>query len=511
MLRSLAARSILCLSWLLATPFSVRADVKLPALIDDHMMVQRDVKVPVWGWAEPGEQVMVTLGEHKGTATPDQDGRWKVLLGPFKAGGPLEMTVAGKNTITVKDILVGDVWVCTGQSNMFIRNRVSNRSQIRLFSAGREKMMLEPQENVPGNWKVCGPKTAYEFSAVGFFFARELHDQLSIPIGMIYANISDPVLGMSRAAQEADAQFKKQFLVPFDEKLSKYREAKRSYDEQLIEWQKAADKAKADGKPVPPKPTLPLRDPLDEGRVPAGTFNANIAPLTPFAIKGVLYYQGEYDAHFDPTGYAKRFPALIRDWRHAWGRDDLPFVYCQLPNYHQEQVQPVEPTGWTTVREAQRKTLDLPHTAMAITLDIGDPNDIHPVNKEPFGRRLAWAALGTVYGKDIVYSGPLYTSMTLDGGKVRLRFKHVGGGLVTKGSETLKGFAVAGDDKKFHWASARIDGDAVVVESDGVAKPVAVRYAWADNPVGNLSNKDGLPAAPFRTDDWSDAELKKGK
>jgi sialate O-acetylesterase len=488
------------------------ADVKLPAVISDHMVLQQGMKDAIWGWADPGEKVTVKLGGQSAEATADAGGRWRVNIEPPKAGGPAKMTVAGKNTLTVDDILVGEVWVCSGQSNMEMSVRGVNNAQQEIAEAKFPKIRLftvakattdEPQTDCKGQWAECVPETVPGFSAVAYFFGRDLLKDLNVPIGLIHTSWggtyaeawtsgptlkADPVL---KAACDRQAQ-----------SMQGYARQKEDWEknrEQLMaKWKEAADKAKAEGKQAPRQPQAP-RDPNTGPNRPAVLYNAMIAPIIPYGIAGAIWYQGESNAG-RAYEYRKLFPTMIADWRKNWGEGDFPFLFVQLANFMARKPDPGD-SSWAELREAQSMTLKLPKTGQAVIIDIGEANDIHPKNKQDVGRRLALAAEAIAYGKKIEYSGPVYESKTIDGNKVRLKCTHVGGGLVAKGDK-LTGFSIAGEDKTFVWADARIDGDAVVVSSDKVAAPVAVRYAWADNPECNLYNKEGLPASPFRTDDW---------
>jgi sialate O-acetylesterase len=491
---------------------AVRAEVKLPAIIGDRMVLQREMKVPIWGWADPGEKVTVTLDDQKVETVAGQDGRWKAWLEPLKAGGPFEMTVAGKNTLVLKDILVGEVWVGSGQSNMAMAVKGCNQAEkevaearlprIRLFTV-RQATATEPQTDVKGEWVECSPQTVGSFSGALFFFGREIYNTLNLPVGLINTSWggTPAEAWTSGAALEAEPSFKAIFerAKQYAENYPKTKENWEKNREQIMaKFKENLEKARAEGKPAP-RPPRPPDDPASSPHRPAVLYNAMLAPLMPYAIRGAIWYQGESNAG-RAFQYRKLFSAMISDWRKNWGEGDFPFFFVQLANYRARKDQPGE-SDWAELREAQALALALPKTGMAVIMDIGETNDIHPKNKQDVGKRLALAAQAVAYGKDVVYSGPRYDSMKVDGGKVRLSFKHAGGGLVAKG-EKLTGFAVAGEDKKFVWADAAIEGEAVVVSSKDVAAPVAVRYAWADNPDCSLYNKEGLPASPFRTDDW---------
>ena len=498
--------------WLLnafATCLPAFAEVRLPSVLGDGMVLQRDMPAPIWGTASPGEKVSVAVAGQEVSTTAGDDGRWLVKLPPLKAGGPFEMTVAGRNTITRKDILVGEVWICSGQSNMVWWVRASanaeqeaaaaNYPQIRLFTV-KAVTASQPRPDTEGTWQPCSPKTVPDFSAVAYFFGRHLHKELGVPVGLINTawGGTPAESWMSRAAMESDPEFRP-ILDRWSRQVADSAAAMRDYAQKVTQWVEDVQKADAAGRPLPAAPQPP-NDARSSPHRPSVLFNAMIHPLIPFAIRGAIWYQGESNAG-RAYQYRKLFPAMIQDWRRAWGQGDFPFLYVQLANFMKAQDQPGV-SAWAELREAQTMTLALPNTAMAVTIDVGDAADIHPKNKQDVGKRLALAALARAYGRDIPYSGPLYQSMKVEGDSVRLRFQHVDGGLVAQGGEPLRGFAIAGDDRNFVWADAKIDGNTIVVRSDKVARPVAVRYAWADNPVCNLFNKAGLPASPFRTDDW---------
>lgn len=482
----LAFVSPLGLAILLFAASPVHADVRLHGLFGNNMVLQQDARIPVWGWADPDEKVVLTLGAQTASATPDAKGRWIVWLEPCKAGGPMELVVAGKNTITIRNVLVGEVWIGSGQSNMHWPVKQSttgaqaiaeagNYPAIREFrmSAARYDQCAEPLDNVRGAWQCAGPKTAGGFSAVGYFFMQEVQNELRVPMGFIHvAEGTTPVSSW----MSLDSIRSLPALKPLA-------------DAYAVES---------------------VKRPLNDRAVPGFWYNNCIAPLVPYALRGVLWYQGESGAgHGVPYGVA--LPTLIRGWRRAWGQGDFPFLFVQMPNYYKHlgnedgwQTLPVEPAGnedFPATREGQLLTwLSTPNTGMAITIDLGTPRDVHPPNKHEFAHRLALVALATVYGRKLEYSGPIYRSMTVEDGRVRLYFDHVAGGLTTRDGQPLRGFAVAGDDGKFVWAQAKIDGPAVVAWSDQVRDLKAVRYSWAKNPIGNLNNSAGLPASPFRTD-----------
>jgi sialate O-acetylesterase len=458
---------------LLAVAPVASAAVRLPAIFSDNMVLQREQPVPVWGWAEAGKEVTVTVAGQSATAKAGADGRWKATLPKLPAGGPHELVVqeAGGPAVTLKNVLVGEVWLCSGQSNMEWPLTASmnpqqeiaaaNYPKIRLFNV-QKKTAAEPQDDCKGAWTECSPKSVPGFSAVGYFFIRHLHKELDVPAGMIES-------AWGGTAAEAWT-------------CRKVLESEPSFKPMLDRW----DLGKA--------------PPHDANR-PANLYNGMIAPLAPFAIRGAIWYQGESNCG-RAYQYRTLFPLMINNWRTAWGRGDLPFGLVQLAPYRRYEGGD-NGTTCTELREAQAMTVEkLPNVGMAVTMDISDVNDIHPKNKQDVGRRLALWALAKVYEKNVVYSGPIYKAMNVEGSKVRIRFDHVGGGLVTRDGKAPSDFIIAGEDQKFAPATAVIDGDTVVVSSDQVAKPAAVRYGWRDGAEPNLANKEGLPACPFRTDQW---------
>jgi sialate O-acetylesterase len=505
----------------------LHADVKPNPLFTDGAVLQRGQPVPVWGAARDGEKVTVEIDRQK-VSTTAADGKWSVSLKPLKEGGPHTMKISGDNSVTVNNLLVGEVWVCSGQSNMeWPFSKVHNAQEegpkadypkIRMFTVKR-KVSIKPLAEAEGSWVECSPQTVGGFSAVGYFFARDLYQKLGVPVGMIHTSWggtpaqawtslegfgNDPQLkeyvdAATRrlASYDADVAAYAEKMEEFNAKSKEWNETVgKTYQETLKGWNEAAAKAKNDGQPVPPKPTPSSPQPKapqnPEGGSgnPATLYNGMIAPIIPYGIKGVIWYQGEGNAQKSKQ-YQTLFPAMIADWRKRWKQGDFPFFFVQIAPFN---GQPPE------IREAQFLTLaKVRNTAMAVTTDVGNANDIHPTQKEPVGQRLALAARTLAYGEKIEYSGPLYDKMTAKGGNIILGFKHVGGGLVAKDGE-LKGFTIAGEDKNFVPAQARIDGATVVVSAEGVSLPKAVRYGWANVPDVNLFNKEGLPASPFRTD-----------
>jgi len=493
-------------SALLSLAPTARADVKLPAIFGNHMVLQRDAVVPVWGTAAPGEEVTVAIAGQTESAKAGADGKWSVKLTKLAAAGPHTLTVKGKNTVTFSDVLVGEVWLGSGQSNMAMTvNRAKDYEQeqaaakfpeIRMFTESSAAATTAQTEG-KGEWVVCSPETVGRFSATAFFFGREIHRTLTVPVGLINSSVGGTPIEswIAPEAQKASPELKaffegqKQAAKDFDPV-----KAKAKFEQDQAKWKEAAKQAKAEGKPAPKAPRDPVALNERKGNV-GGLFNGKIAPLIPYAIRGALWYQGEANSTPDKAPfYHAQLTLLVNDWRARWGYD-LPFAWVQLPNFGGAG------RDWPAVREAMLKTLALKDTGMAITIDIGEEKDIHPKNKQDVGRRLAAWALGTVYGQKVATSGPLPAGHQVRGSELLLSFKHTDGGLVAKRGE-LKGFVVAGEDKQWKSARARIEGDKVIVSSADVKQPVAARYAWENWPTCNLYNGAGLPASPFRTDDW---------
>lgn len=623
------------------------SQIQLPRLVSNGMVLQRDTKVKIWGWSSPGEEIELSFNNIQYKTKANGGGNWEIELPPQSAGGPHEMILKGKNEIKISDILFGDVWICSGQSNMELTmERVkekygdiiehSENKNIRHFLVpDKYDFKKENQDLESGSWEAANPKSVLGFSAVGYFFARKIYQQHQVPIGLINsalggspveAWISEEALKNFPNLYEELQRFKDDKLIEEIETTNKSI-TERWYNELLTkdkglatdgtkfsdptlddsEWSEMnlpghwadgllgnvngsvwfrkkfhvpgsmigkpaklwmgrivdQDSVFVNGKFVgttgyqyPPRRYQLGADVLKEGeniitvRVinnggrggfildkpyylavekdtidlkgkwkyklgtsmspmesqtavrwkPAGLYNKMISPLLNYSIKGVIWYQGESNTS-RATEYEKTFPALINDWRQKWGQGDFPFLFVQLANFMETTDQPVE-SDWAALREAQRKTLNIANTAMVVTIDLGEWNDIHPLNKKDVGERLALAAENLAYGnKDIVSSGPLYQSMKIKGNKVILTFNNMGKGLTIKGGDDLKYFSIAGSDKKFVWAKAKIKSSKVIVWSDQVKHPIAVRYAWADNPEGaNLYNKDGLPASPFQAE-----------
>ena len=492
----------------------VRADVTLPAHFSDHMVLQRDAKLPVWGGADPGEEVVVRFQQQVQKTTAGDDGQWRVQLAEVPPGGPHELTVKGKNAITLKDVLVGEVWLASGQSNMHFtvaktdkyyfagtKNEseevaAANHPQLRMFTADWT-MRAEPQREVAGTWKVCTPENVREFSAVAYFYARELQRELGVPVGILTATYgaSTAEAWTSREALAVEPELKPK-LEKLDAGVASYvadPTLAEGYGHAMQRWEQKVAEAKATSQKTPRKPKNP--DPAQDQHNATVLYNGMIAPLIPYAIRGAIWYQGESSVN-DAKIYPLLQSTMIKDWRTRWGLGDFPVYYVQLANHKAPKPEPGN-SRMASFRDAQTAALVVPNTGMAVTIDLGEEADVHPRNKQDVGARLARIALAKTYGKAIAHSGPVLEAVSAEDGALRLKFAHAGNGLIAKDGP-LKHFAVAGQDGKWKWADAQIDGQTVVVRSTEVAAPVQVRYAWADNPEGaNLVNPEGLPAGTF--------------
>jgi sialate O-acetylesterase len=495
------------------------ADVRLPALFTDHMVLQQGQKNRVWGWAEPGEDVIVTISGQKQTAKANAKGKWLVTLDSLQVGGPHTLAVTGKNKLAVQDVLVGEVWICSGQSNMGLdvagaydadlETRTAKFPNIRLISVPNVGTQ-EPQDDFEGKWEVCTPQTVKSFSAVGYFFGRQLHQTLDVPIGLIDDSWGGSACEawIRRDLLTKDDKYKA-LMADWEQREKNFDEAKAkaTYEKQLADWKVAAEKAKAAGKQPGPQPRL--NNPLTGNARPANIYNGVLKPTIGYGIRGAVWYQGESNAS-RAYQYRDLFPLMIQSWRDEWQQGDFPFYYVQLADYDNNKPRPSEPgdSTWAELREAQTMTMKrLPNTGEAVIIDLGEGRDIHPRNKEDVGKRLARWALARDYGlSDLPYHSPQYKSMEKQGNKIVLTFDHVGQTLYTFDVAKPVGFAIAGSDKKFVWADAELVGtdkiDKIAVSSKDIADPIAVRYAWADNPVCNVYSRNGLPLTPFRTDDW---------
>ncbi|MFM1555399.1 MAG: sialate O-acetylesterase [Limisphaerales bacterium] len=503
----------------MAVCLTASADVRLPQIFGDNMILQQKTSNAVWGFAEPGEKVTVKSSwGSEVRAVADKIGHWKILLKTPGHGTGYRLTVQGKNTLTVRNVAIGEVWLCAGQSNMGWRLSAvfdgakdaasANYPNLRIFRSER-KHSHQPQEDCVAKWAPCAPDSAATCSAVSFYFARKLHQELKIPIGIVvqpYAGT--PIEGwMPREIQMNDPRTRKD--VEETDKISAaydITQAKKQLERAMQRWKQGERR----GKPV-------LRTPGNWGhQYPGNIFNGMIHPVRPYGIRGAIWYQGERNAKDVPQAlnYRRQLTLLINYYRSSWHElsggnvaKDFPFYFTQLPSWTPAQEKPVEhlEAAWAVNREMMRLVAsEVPNTGMAVSIDTGDVIALHPKNKKPIGLRHAYLALKQVYGKDIVDNGPIFKKQTIKGNQISLEFDAVGSGLMTARPGKMNSFAIAGNDRKWHWADAKIKGDVVVVSSMEVSTPVAVRYAWAMNPSQRnlLYNKEGLPASPFRTDSW---------
>ncbi|EON76985.1 Sialic acid-specific 9-O-acetylesterase [Lunatimonas lonarensis] len=465
---------------LVMTTFTAQALVRMPHVFSDHMVLQREQEIPVWGWADRRERVQVSFQGKTYTTRADQEGKWRLNLAPSAAGGPFILEVKGsQNHITYQDVLVGDVWMLGGQSNMEWPLKNTNHGEdsiavadfpmIRLFEVGRN-MSLTPISDVPeANWSICTPESVANFSAIGYYFGKQLHLEKGIPVGLLDINWGGTV---SEAWTSHEAL---RSHPDFSERVANFQSGPvEGFD------------------PEEKRPNL----------WPTSLFYGMLEPIIPFGIKGALWYQGESNA---PRAYQYReiFPLMIQDWRKHWGQGDFPFIWVQLANFKAAKELPGE-SDWAELREAQSMTLSLPHTGQAVIIEKGEANDIHPRDKWTVANRLYLAAAKVAYGQEVVFSGPVYKAMKTEGNTLRVSFDHVGSGLwINDRYGYVKGFAVAGTDRQFHWVKGTQDGNDILLDVSSIANPVAIRYGWADNPDDvNVYNKEGLPLEPFRTDDW---------
>ncbi|WP_437186125.1 sialate O-acetylesterase [Planctomicrobium sp. SH668] len=514
MKRSFVSWMLVAAALVTMTPVSAFAKVRTPALFSNGMVLQRDIAAPVWGWAEPGEQVTVTFRDQSVSAKADDQGKWKVSLAPLALGEPGTLTITGENTLTFDDVLVGEVWICSGQSNMGwsvnqsddpdLERLAANYPNIRLFSVPLTTADT-PQDDVNSLWKVCSPETVGHFSGVGYFFGRQLHISTGVPIGLINSS-----WGGTRAEAWTSPEMMavKPNLQPIQDSWNNIiakpenQEATKAYEEKWNAWQAALKKARADGTDLPARPGHPGNTRWSEHH-PSTLYNAMIHPLAPYAIRGAIWYQGESNAG-RAYQYRELMPAAIQSWRDAWGQGDFYFYQVELANFQAVSPQPKE-SAWGELREAQQLTNKaLPNVDSVCITDAGAAKDIHPKDKQTVGKRLARLALNDAFKiSGVVRKGPTYESATFEDGKVTVKFNTYGPKLITWYGEPLQGFAVAGEDKKFVWAEAKIVSENTVeLTASGIEKPVAVRYNWAENPQGNLYNETYLPAHPFRSDDW---------
>ncbi len=494
-----------CLIGLIATG-PLRAEIKAHPLFADHAVLQQGERTPIWGTGTDGEEVTVRLGSEYTAQTRVQNGRWRVDLQNLRAGGPYELTIAGpENTLTFKDILVGEVWICSGQSNMEWPVNASAEPEETRANANYPKMRLfvvprtatpEPQTEVGGTWRLCSPETVGRFSAVGYAFGRNIHQARRVPVGLIQSAWGGTLAEAWTSPQGLEAADDPTIPALWQRYASSMPRRIAQYEQGLTEYEEALAKAKAAGEEPPANLRRPA-DPRKEQNQPSHLYHGMIAPLQPYAIRGVIWYQGESNAG-RAHQYRTLFPVLIRDWRRAWGQGDFCFLAVQLAPWEGNMNRPL----WPELREAQLLTMrSVPNYGMVVITDLGDKADIHPRQKEPVGQRLALAARALAYGEPIEWSGPIYERVELTDHRAILHFKHLGGGLVARDGP-LQGFTICGPDRQFLPAQAEIVGDTVMVFHPDVKEPISVRYGWENFPVVNLWNRAGLPATPFRTDDF---------
>jgi sialate O-acetylesterase len=524
-----------------ATPVAsvpVKTGLRLPSLFGDHMILQQNMKNTIWGWADPKEQITVTASwGASASAQANADGGWKVLLDTPAFGTGHSLKITGSKTIEIKDVAIGEVWLCAGQSNMGWSTGNSAEAELeanvnlpnyRIFKSGREHWHepLKEKRDLMGQWKTCNPESAAETSVVAYNFGKKLHLALNVPVGIIQeAYAGTPIEGwMPWEVQQDIAQSKEQ-KADMDKSAKRQLDGKgesrekslAAFNQEMTDYNKqvaAGETMKSKNREL--KPPY-IKKPADMGnQYPANIFNAMIYPIRPYGIKGAIWYQGERNSKTVPqaVAYGEQLKRLISYYRSSWHElsggnvaKDFPFFFTQLPSWEPPQTQPVEgvEATWSVNREAMRLvSIEMPHTGMAVGIDCGDPVALHPQNKKPIGIRHAYLALKEVYGKDIVASGPRYLNQKIEGNKIVLNFDSTGSGMMPAKPGKLDAFAIAGADKKWHWADAEIAGNKVIVSSKDVPTPVAVRYAWAMNPSQRnlLYNKEGLPASPFRTDNW---------
>jgi sialate O-acetylesterase len=486
------------------------ADVRLPAIFSDHLVLQAEAPIKIWGWADPAEAITVSIAGQTEATTANAAGEWQVVLKPLPGNAvPTTLTVQGRNTVTIGDVLLGEVWLGSGQSNMELRTKQAQNfsqeqaaagfPQIRQFTV-RRNATPDAVTEVEGEWQVCSPSTVGEFSAVLYFFGRELHQELRRPVGLINSSWgATPIQTWMPLEAVSSSPGYAAFLEKKARESAEWPERERRILESIRAWE--TESAKTPGQPKRPKPWNP--GPPNAGQqMPAGAYQGMIHSLTRFRLRGLLWYQGENNAREGAAGaaeYADLLTRLITSWRAAWELPDLPFLFVQLPNF----TEPRDSTGvsWAWFREAQARVQATPHTGMAVTIDVGEPDQIHPHNKQAVGHRLARLALADVYQQKVAAHAPILDKHWIKDGEIHLSFKNADGGLVARG-DPITGCAIAGADRIWHPATARIEGDRLVLSSPAVPAPVAARYAWANNPACNLYNRADLPLAPFRTDTW---------
>ena len=489
--------------------FLGRAEVKLASMFSQEMVLQRDARVPVWGTASAGEEITVEFNGQTVSTVTQEDGTWRVDLEPMPAAAePAELVVTGENEIHLSGVLIGDVWFCSGQSNMSFEmswlklpqsemDAATNHPSIRLFKVGRKVNPEQPEKTLTGIWVAYTPETSAAFSAVANYFGRALSHDLQVPVGLIQSAWGGtPVEAWMRRGALENISFMAERVIAEDGYRANYspEDAAVDLEKKLAVWQEKKDAGDDPGW----KPSL--WNPITSTHSPSTLYNGMVAPVIPYAIRGVIWYQGESNAGRHAE-YREVFSSMILDWRAQWNQGDFPFLFVQLANFMKVQTVPAEPSSssWPYLREAQTDTLSVPHTAMVVITDVGEADDIHPQDKKTVGERLALAARAKAYGENLISSGPVFQGIEIKGRDVWVSFDSVGDGLVAHGTVPT-GFALSDEEGVWHWADAHLEGEQVVLSSEEVQTPVAVRYNWANNPIGNLYNQAGLPASSFRTD-----------
>lgn len=493
----------------------MRAELKLPAIIGEHMVLQQKHSNPIWGWDSPGVKITVVFEGETHQTLAGADGKWTVRLSPRPASSlPATLKITGSSTVNLRDVLVGEVWVCSGQSNMQFDLAGSYTGDIEAAAAHHPALRLitvaqvgtqTPQNDFKGSWTSATPSTVPQFSAVGFLYGRLLHQILQVPVGLIDVSFgSSPAEAwVRREALDQQPRFSATMQAAARQDTHFSSPAGRAeFDASVRTWEKQCEAARAQGKPLPYKPRFWLEGP----RRPGNLFAGMLHPLIGYGIKGAIWYQGEANVA-RAEEYDELFPFLIAQWRKEWGQGDFPFYWVQLADHGAEKTEPGE-SRWSRLREAQTKTLGVPQTGQAVAINLGEGRDIHPRAKYDVAVRLARWALVKDYGKDFAYRSPEFKRMEITGPKILVTFDCFGGALYAFDVPEAVGFAVCGPDQVWHWAKGQLKGrDQVEVWSDLVPVPVAVRYAWADNPRCNLYSRSGLPVTPFRTDDFAPVKM----
>ncbi len=509
------SRCFLALALFLVLPVvSAFAETRLPSIFGDRMVIQRDQPIRVWGWDAPGAEVTVSLAGREETAVANAEGRWEVELAalPAMAEGTT-MTVAGSSTIQLRDILVGEVWLASGQSNMQWRVADSLGAELAIAAAENPALRMitvprfgtqERRDDFEGSWTEAVPETVPGFSAVAYYFGERLQRTTGVPVGLIHCSWggSSAEAWIRRDLLEGDSRFQEEVGRWRDlESTYDYERVQADYRERVAKWEKEVETARAEGRKLPARPGMPANVMAGQHR-PGNLYAGMLHPLLGFGMRGVIWYQGENNAvdAVRAEGYRELFPLLIQNWRDDWGRGDFSFYWVQLANFRESNPEPAE-SDWALLRESQTLTMDgMANVGQAVAIDLGEANDIHPRNKREVADRLARWALAKDYGVEMNHRSPQFREMERRGNRLELRFDHVGSGLRTWDVGKPVGFAIAGSDGVYVWAEAAIAGDSVIeVWSETVPEPVSVRYAWADNPDCNVYSREGLPLTPFRS------------